>query len=174
MRFVEHDMFVQRKQCKVEAHIGEEQRMVHQHQIGIHRTALGGESRALIEMRALFAEAGLCGARHLGPENAIAALAERIALIHVASFSRVDPRHDRHKGITFLVQQKILRSLQDFFELAETQVVFATLQNGSLELTVEQACHQRNVLAPELFLQSAGCRTDDHTFARHRLACGRH
>ena len=147
--------------------------MVHQHQVGIHRASLGGKGRALVVMRALFAEAGLRGARHLGPEDAIAALAERIALVHVAGFSRVDPRHDRHKGISFVTEQQVLRSLHDFFELAETQVVFAALQNGRLQLAVEQACHQRNVLAPELFLQRAGRRTDDDAFARHRLASSR-
>ena len=130
MGFIEYDMFVQREQRKVQSHICEEQRMVHQHQVGIHGAAFGSQCRALVVMGALFAQARFCGARQLGPKYAIAALAKGIALVHVTGFGSKHPRYNGHEGIPLVGKQKVLRCIQDFFELAQAQVIFAPLEYG--------------------------------------------
>ena len=171
--FVEYDVFVRREQCKIELQVSKEERMVHEHHVGVHGLALGNEGRAMVAMRALFAEARRGAARKLGPKHTIAALAERIAIVDVARFSREHPRDERHERIAFFNRKELLRVHQQFFELAEAKVIVAALQNGRTKFAVINLCNLRNRFGPELFLQSAGRRTDQHAFTRNGLVrCG--
>ena len=167
--FVKHDVFVRWEQSKVKLQIRKEERMIHKHHVRIHGLALCNERRAVFVMRVIFAAAARGAARELGPKHTIAALAKGIAFVDVARFSREDPRNERHEGIAFFGGEERLRVHQQFFELAEAKVIVAALQNCRAEFAIVNLCNLRDGFGPELFLQGARCRTDEHAFARDSL-----
>ena len=174
VRLIKDYVLVCGEQREIQGEVGKEQRVVHQQQVGCHRLALRLEGGANRMVLARFSHARCGRTRKLGPQHAIARATERITFPDIALLGRDRPREQRHEGVALFRQQERRRSVQNFHQLADAQVVVAALEHARLELAIVQRGNLRDIVPDKLFLQGMRCGTDHHALARDRLVRRRH
>jgi hypothetical protein len=133
-------------QCEV----GEEEMMVDDDDVGIHRRAPRLDDEAAVVVSALRAEARVAGRRHETPDRRV--------LRHVGEIGAVAGLRDAREPLDRAKARRVLprrqaAALLGAGEMFVAQVVRAALEQRDGHRRRERGAHERDVLAKELVLQ---------------------
>ena len=177
MRFVEDDGVRGRQQLGhagvAQHHVGEEQVVIHDHDVRLLRLAARVHHEAFLVMRAFLAETVVARGRDHRPDRRV--------FRHAREFGLVAGARDLRETDDLLQMRRILAGRQaaavgGALQVVVTQVVRAPLEHRDRHRHRERVAHGRDVALEKLVLQMLGAGRDDDLAApqhrRHEIRVG--
>ena len=161
VRLVEDDRVVVGQHAAAGREVGEVERVVRDHELGLPRARARGLGEAGAEERALPPRAAVGPDGELGPERLGRLDGELRA---IAGLGLREPRLERLEGL--LVARIAQQHRAEALQLLAAEVVLAPLEHGDAHLPPERARRGRHLVGEQLLLQRLRRRRDDDALPR--------
>ena len=143
--------------------VGKQQVVIDDDDVGFLRGAARLDHEAVVEERAIAAEAVFRGRSHPRPQRRILGQLGKFGAI--ATLRRLRPGMDRLQLADLLTVAEMAFAAR-LFEAMQAKVIGAALEQGRGQGRAEHAAHTRQIAMEQLVLQRLGAGGDDHALAR--------